>query len=119
MRGLDMTAMLQACRACPSAPAQMGITFFYLDIPCLDMHLDPKVCRSIEKTLQSGAGRGRCGVLVCGQRAAARGAAGRRAHARALARRDAHAAARAGAAMCALAPPDDATNLPLRCDQNP
>ena len=37
------------------------------------------------------------------------------AHSRAVARRDVHAATRVGAAMCALAPPGDATNLPLRC----
>lgn len=41
------------------------------------------------------------------------------AHSRALARRDAHMAARTGVAMCALAPPDDATNLPLRRDHKP
>jgi hypothetical protein len=37
------------------------------------------------------------------------------AHGRAVARRDARAAERLGAELAALAPPDDATDLPLRC----
>ncbi|KAK9825152.1 hypothetical protein WJX81_006176 [Elliptochloris bilobata] len=38
------------------------------------------------------------------------------AHSRAVARRDAHAATRVGAVLCSLAPPDDATSLPLRLE---